>query len=220
MEGKQKISQREKTDVYYKYGKEFKNLPKGLNERDLLILTSEFKLGRLHNKDKFILAYTRLSIWAALKCAKYPGIAEEMVSVGLATLSLVPSEVKERLVDFNIVGYLISRIRTRCLEFARHNFVLYIPKDEKKLKQNHIRIKRQNIELDHIERPTNKVKDLKELIGKCLVTDLDTIIYKHREQGYTDCEIAQLLGCSQAKITKAKLKIEQRFEELRKEETN
>lgn len=211
--------------MYVPLGYRFETLPKGLSEDELLIITSQFKVGDLSNREKFILAYTRLVIQKALSFIRNTNHADDIINVALMALSEVPGEVQSKLIDFNIIGYTLSRVRTKVIDYIRKDYVIACDHRYLELKLTQCPMGRVDTKNTHLlDESINNVsmnepvvderslKDLRETIYSCVKTDLDKIVLTYLEQGYTQREISKILGCSTTKINVTIKALEERFE--------
>lgn len=196
---------------YYTYIKGVQELPRGLKPSELIELVKEFRENNLTNKNKFIHAYTRLTIHRCLCFTRRKEDADDMVAVGLLALNEVPAEVKDRLIDDNIVAYSMCRVRTKCLDHIRKNHNLYVPIQAR---LNGVPPPTYDeLGLEKIYQEDKSDKELRELIDKCVVTEFDRILVDLLSQGYDTKDVAQLLSCSQQKVSKYKVRLEERFNE-------
>lgn len=202
------------SNLTYMKSPSLKNLPRGIDDDELLKIVCEFKLGRFHNKEKFVLAYVRLAISIAHRMSNNSN-RKDLISEAFIALLNVPEEVKDRMYNYNIVGYLIRRIRTRCLEYYRRDHVLYFPKEDKRALKKMPRLLRQDIDLTTVAKEKKNLELLEHQLSRCIETEFDRLLIHYKTQGYFDAEIANILGCSPSKVNRAREVLQQRFNIIR-----
>lgn len=204
-------------------------------DKEIAIFISDFKSGIFKTKERFISDHARLAATIGWRIN-----LEDGVSVAYETLCMTPDEVFEgRLIDSNLVGYLISRIKTRCTNHRRSDFVFRIPTTtahRKNLTVKRITTKRGasrakadiddsftgdvNESLmesfpDHSIEREAKLKEIYTDILNCAITEFESEVIKYRAKYYTDDEIAERFGCGRTKVREARNRVETRWEETR-----
>lgn len=214
--------------AFHRIIREFANLPIGMDEDDLLKIVCEFKLGRLQNKDKFILAFTRLAVRQAIQCAKHDGQVDDIIGIGLGALCQVPQEVADgKLLDFNILPYAMSRVRTRCKEFVRKDYILATsyhglrngskPLDKHELLDEsagdpEIKLQPYLDKIPSIYLVIDNTDKIEERLTEAIKTEGERLVIKYRRLGYNDTEIAAIFGSTEKLIHKYRNAVEARYD--------
>lgn len=216
-----------------------------LSQIEIVEMVDAFRLGNFELKEKFILHHTRIALASVLKMKKdTEAMLSEMVSEALLQLCLIPHEVKEgKLIDYGLTPYTVSRVKTRCLNFMRSDRVFKIPattghrtgKRVTRLGNPNPRFgfgfdsenfmfhySCRNLALvyglvDSSVAPNESAKTIYRDIMSCVKTEGERIVIEYRRQGFTDREIAQMMGTSVTSVANARNAVERRYKEIEKD---
>jgi DNA-directed RNA polymerase specialized sigma subunit len=189
------------------------------HQDELPNLVQSLQNGDIESFKTLVLGHVKLGIKIA---GQYPGQCDDLVSTALEAILDGCDRVREgrELKDNNITGYLISLINSRCLRMSREDRTIKVPhssmgkaaKEGKPIVPPHlVPIK------DTVSRRVFDTADLRETIMSCCESDKEIAIIKLREKSYTNVEIGELLGLTDARVGQILKGIERRFDKKEQE---
>lgn len=107
--------------------RELTNLPSGLPSARQQELVAEFRDGNMENKDEYVLAYLKLGRHIARQESKKSQNKEDVESVAYETILGIPKEIEDGRPLVTLYKYTGTRVRTRCREFVRSDFLVHVP---------------------------------------------------------------------------------------------
>jgi DNA-binding NarL/FixJ family response regulator len=130
--------------------------------------------------------------------------------VALLALTEAVERAPKRLVDNNITPYIASFIKSRLRQAIYEDSVVRIPYST----QRKNKLKKPKISKLDVQFKCFTPFLIDEAIGDLDLTIFEEQILRLRLEGYVDQEIADKLKCSQSKVYKTRLKIQEKWKKL------
>lgn len=190
----------------------FNNLPTGLPNDALKRIVDDFRIGDMKFKDVFIRAHIRLVTSVALAYGFQYNRNDELIGIATLELCKYPQRIAAgKLIDDNVISYLLSRIHTVCRDYVRNDSVLRVPSSSivhrGKKKLDRWSLPEYDDPEEVLYSTPSEDNDFMLDLMSCIVTERERLIITLTLAGFSDKEIAAKFECSLETIEKIKTSI-------------